>query len=369
MKNLDLRFTVDDIDLILGKSKNNSILQKVKIINLLYHNRAGLTTQEIVDKLNSEGSIKQISLKTVQDLIKELREQERPWISSPDPEGNKRNYKYKLIQQDRSHASIQYNSETLKDFTEWLPLIETYEYIPFIGDIKKLIENEETSFFRKKIIDFPKTEYLGIENIMDLYKAIKKRHPIEFNYNSYNKNKDKNIIKLLPYIIKEHKGRWYLIGKKDHRSPFSFYALDRINGDIYIKTYETFKRENELPKNSWEDSSGIYLYWKNTDKKDDSEASEEYEPVHISFLLRDGKKYDNVEYLRSKKLHHSQVISQKPVCKKGGFEYYQVKLYMFPDTDLVREIRRIGLNCIEDIKVKWDKKTAPPNLEYWIREG
>ena len=368
MKNLDLRFTVEDIELILGESKNNSILQKVKIIKLLYENRSGLTTQKIVDKLNSEGSIKPISPRTVQDLLRELREQERPWISLLDTEGNKRNYKYKLIHQDKSHGSIQYNSKNLKDFTEWLPLIETYEYIPFIGDIKKLIEIEETSFFRKKIIDFPNTEYLGVEYIMHLYNAIKKRHPIEFNYKSFDKEKRETPIKLSPYIIKEHKGRWYLIGKKDHRSPFSFYALDRINGDIFIKT-ETFKRENELPKNSWEYSSGIYLYWKNTDEKDDSNVPEEYEPVDISFLLRDGKKYDNVEYLRSKKLHPSQEISQEPVLEKGGFKYYQVELHMFPDTDLVREIRRIGLNCIEDIKVKWDKKTAPPNLEYWIREG
>jgi hypothetical protein len=327
----------------------------------------GLSTKEMVTELNKDDSLKKISLKTVQDLTKELREQEEPWIEMIKVRDGIN--KYKLIKQDKSNNSLQYKSETLQDFKEWLPIIETYDYIPFLKDIQKLIKEEDVSPFRKKIIDFPKTKYLGVENIMDLYNAIKSEHPIEFNYNSFSKPNTN--VKLLPYIIKEHKGRWYLIGRKNPRSPFEFYAIDRITADTTdIKSSEKFNREeNKLPKDCWKFSSGIYIYWKNTDEKDDSDVKEEDEPIIITFLLRDGIKFENVKYIDTKKLHKSQTIEPDPILR-NGFEYFKVKLEMFPDADLIREIRRIGLHCIEDIKVKWstNRNDPLPNLDKWIRE-
>ena len=65
------------------------------------------------------------------------------------------------------------------------------------------------------------------------------------------------------------------------------------------------------------------------------------------------------------------IHSTQDVSKVDESGYSTVTLTCFPDSDLVREIRKIGLHNIKDIECTWkDDSTEgePPDLNNWIRE-
>ena len=128
----------------------------------------------------------------------------------------------------------------------------------------------------------------GLNLVPDIRGAIEKRYKVKFNYSKYSTDVKTDRV-LEPYIIKESRTRWYVIGK-DAKGDIKTFGLDRIE-NLQI-TKEKFERDANFDvEKKFEHSYGIY-------------SSEEYpiEEIILQFDAEDGG------YLKSVPLHRSQKI-------------------------------------------------------------
>lgn len=97
--------------------------------------------------------------------------------------------------------------------------------------IRKGISTREKARFVVQTESIP--QLTGSEYIPTIVQALDSNSVIEFQYKKFD---DKNVktIKLHPYLLKEDRHRWYIVGKIDGRTkPITVYALDRLQ-DIKI---------------------------------------------------------------------------------------------------------------------------------------
>ena len=116
-------------------------------------------------------------------------------------------------------------------------LLNQYKNVPIFSEFKNAIERINTRFSLGLDIEDPiLNQYVhfekanasnGMEWINLLYDVIKKKHAINFTYNNIYKKKT-STYSLVPYLLKEHRNRWYVIGWSEERSDYRTFAIDRI---------------------------------------------------------------------------------------------------------------------------------------------
>ena len=116
-------------------------------------------------------------------------------------------------------------------------LLYQYKSVPIFSDFKNAIERINTRFslgleiedpILNQHVQFEKANaYNGMEWIDLLYDVIKKKHAINFTYNNIYKKKT-STYSLVPYLLKEHRNRWYVIGWNEERSDYLTFSIDRI---------------------------------------------------------------------------------------------------------------------------------------------
>ncbi|KAF5049826.1 hypothetical protein DSECCO2_435740 [anaerobic digester metagenome] len=77
---------------------------------------------------------------------------------------------------------------------------------------------------------------------------------------SYDSNGKAPLIKIrdfMPYLLKESRGQWYLIGKSTGDKDFRIISGNRIKGDICHDEERTFAREQFNPYLYWDGCTGI----------------------------------------------------------------------------------------------------------------
>ena len=186
------------------------------------------------------------------------------------------------------------------------------------------------------IIDFEKHTSTGTDNLFGIIHAIKNRHRLQFDHQSFWQ--DRSSLRIVdPYGVKEYKRRWYLVAKDSKDGRIKTFGLDRISNLGY--THETFT----YPKNFsiqqlFQDAYGIIL-------GDEGQSAEE---VILSFTPEQGK------YIKSLPLHSSQR------ALIDNDKEYRVSLTVYTTFDLEMDIRAWG-----------DKVTvlAPGHLRQDIKEA
>ena len=84
------------------------------------------------------------------------------------------------------------------------------------AEIQNIIQLEKVPFFK------------GSEWLSLLLSAIKEHEVVSFVYQKYNSTQEKELL-VHPYLLKEYRNRWYLIGLTDRKNLISTYGLDRIS--------------------------------------------------------------------------------------------------------------------------------------------
>lgn len=136
------------------------------------------------------------------------------------------------------------------------------------------------------IIPEPRTA-TGTEHLFGLLYAIKNSLKVTFDYQMFS-GRQPHSHTVLPYFIKESRGRWYLLAYENEI--FKTFGLDRMS--LLQITAERFVRNSLIDvRAKYHDCFGII-------------SNEEYpiEQVELSFDALDGK------YLKSRPLHHSQRV-------------------------------------------------------------
>lgn len=161
----------------------------------------------------------------------------------------------------------------------------------------------------------------GSEFLESILKAIKNKNKVQFAYKSFASDVSK-IRRVHPYLLKEYRHRWYLIGYDDLKDKVLTFGLDRVTS-LEVLT-DTYKPNNEFSAdNFFKYSIGITADY-GTPKKIVLETNE---------LLS--------KYILSQPLHSSQEY----LGNKNGS--HQFSYFLLPTYELKMQVLGFG----KDIKV------------------
>ncbi len=188
----------------------------------------------------------------------------------------------------------------------------------------------------EKVIQFEAVpESKGHDLLPLLLDSIRNNEEIEFDYVPFVDSRQRHYT-YHPYLLKENKNRWYLVGNDMENNKVRTLGLDRMSN--IRSTGNTFMPEKSFnPDLFFRYSFGIGTY---------SGIPEE-------IIL----KLDEVQsqYIISNPLHPSQEIT---LVKPGS---YQVKLFVIPSDELKMQILSYG-SKVEVIKPEWLRKEIQTTL-------
>lgn len=161
------------------------------------------------------------------------------------------------------------------------------------------------------------TEYRGSRHLKTILRAIREKKTVQFEYVKFSGDKGKRYT-LHPYLLKEYRNRWYMIGFNPDKSATVVFGLDRITGEIEI-TSERFQKSLSFdPDLYFKYSLGITV------------VDDEPETVRLRFAALTGK------YVESQPLHQSQKIIEKTE------DYIDVELTVCLTRELIMTILSFG---------------------------
>ena len=144
-------------------------------------------------------------------------------------------------------------------------LLYQYKEVPIFSNFKNAIERINTRFALDidgddKVLDefvqFEKSVHTkGMDLIEFIYEAIKNKQAIQFQYKNIYKGKS-SAASLIPYMIKENRNRWYVIGWSEEKGKYTTYALDRITDLVILNN--VYKRRSDFNASTFfQHSTGI----------------------------------------------------------------------------------------------------------------
>lgn len=188
-----------------------------------------------------------------------------------------------------------------------------------------------------KIVNIQKQTNSGVENLYCIINAILNRYIIIFSYKKFRDEKPL-ILTLQPYIVKEFKGSWYLIGKENNEASIKFILLEMMH-DLEITT-QHYSYPNNIDVEAYFRDSYGKSRWEN----------EIAEKVVLSFIAEQGK------YIKTFPIHPSQTIT------KENLEEIVITLNLEPTDDFVFDLLAYG-DSVTVISPKWLKDEVVGRLK------
>ncbi|HIZ01701.1 MAG TPA: WYL domain-containing protein [Candidatus Bacteroides merdipullorum] len=167
------------------------------------------------------------------------------------------------------------------------------------------------------------------EWLASLIGAIKRSHPVEFQYVLVRHDDQQVKKKVLPHFLKESNQRWYLLAYEG--DTLKTFGVDRIR-DLHVLDNEHFQRDTSIDVQAlFRDCYGI---WDQTDIP--------VEDIELRYDALDGK------FLKSVPLHHSQVILS------DTSEEFRIALHLRITNDFVMELlsRSCSLEVIRPLHLR-----------------
>lgn len=188
-----------------------------------------LTVDQLLTKINDRlADGKPITKRTLfRDIDDLISEKDAP-IHRPNKKDNRYYYTEKF-----SLKNIPLDDEdinTLKQAVQILKQVENFTLLEDVeGVIQKLENRIQTPSSEEAILlQFEKhTTALGTEYINELLEAIKERTVIRLSYQPYTHDQATERI-VHPYLLKEFRNRWFLLGREGDATRITIYGLDRI---------------------------------------------------------------------------------------------------------------------------------------------
>jgi len=136
-------------------------------------------------------------------------------------------------------------------------------------------------------VDFEKVDQIqGSRYLNSILEALKNRQVLKIWYKKFFKTEAEQHV-VHPYLLKEYRNRWYVIGYNPARNGIRSYGLDRIES-MRADEKEAFIEKNFDGKNYYQNVIGV------------SVINEKPVDIHIAFSQKQAR------YIKTQQMHHSQ---------------------------------------------------------------
>ncbi len=314
----------------------NALIRYTTLDNCLRNKYRKWTLDDLIDACSEalyefEGIDKGVSKRTVQMDLQIMRS-EKLGYNAPIVVIDKKYYTYS--NSEYSITNIPLTDQDLGKLSEVVTILKQFKgfthFKELSGMLQRLEDKVHTSKTRERsIIDLEKNESLkGLEFIDPIYQSILKKKCLNITYQSF-KARHENTFVFHPILLKEHRNRWFVLGKKNKRKETLLLALDRI---INLSDCETpiMDYDEKYFSDFFQHVIGVSV-------------NEGQAPQEIVLLAT----HVNAPYLETKPLHHSQ----KTLKKTNEGTYFS--LFVQHNFELERDILAFG----DRIKV-----VSPPRL-------
>lgn len=214
--------------------------------------------------------------------------------------------------------AIKFASNTLMNFRE-SPLFAQFRFaIEKIFD-RLNISNEVQDERLDKLVQFDSyPDFPGNDYLQPLYTAIKDYQKVKLFYQRFNSSK-LSIRTFHPYLLKEYKYRWYVIGFSEEKQQVVTYALDRIE--------KVTPQEDDFVIQQGFDPDTFFKYSFGITQIDN-------EPQKVQLKFPSAQK----GYLQTQALHSTQTITKETQT------YFVLELDVLVTYELLEKIMSYGEN-------------------------
>ncbi len=321
-------------------ANRNALIRYKTIDKCLQNKYKKWTLEDLIEECSEvlydyEGIDKGVSKRTIQGDIQIMRS-DKLGYNAPIVVVDRKYYTYE--DPDYSITNIPLTNQDLNMLTEAVDVLKQFKGFTYFNDLSGMIQKLEDKVYSEKtkmspIIDIEKNENLkGLEYIDKIYIAVQKKNVIEIMYQSFKARNPGEIV-FHPYLLKEYRNRWFVLGKKSAKQPIMTLALDRIHELNILETEKFIEDKNFCPAEYYKHVIGVTV---NPNQK----------PELITLFVD----RSNAPYVITKPLHHSQKMISK---SKLGIE---ITIKVVPNFELEREILGFGENMIVISPIKLKKK-------------
>lgn len=314
---------------------NKDALGRYRIIDEALRNRQRtFPTKEELLKLIEDRLGYSIAVRTLEEDMRNMRENEDLNYFAPIVY-DKQNKGYCYSEPNYSITGIPINEEDIKKLKYAAKILGQFKGIPYLAEIYRPVEQLD------RIIRVGKSTGQWINNSIvqlevpdqwpdmamfeQFIQSILAKRVVEICYQRFGEKESKPFL-IHPYLLKEYKNRWYLVGLNENKNDIRIYGLDRITKakdtkDFYTETF---------------DAEAYFKYSLGITVLNDEE------PVVIELLFS----AEDTPYILSNRIHHTQKVLSN--TKKG----LKISLLLHPSYELKMLIRSYG-SGVKVIKPKW----------------
>lgn len=312
---------------------NLDVLLRFHTIDQCLQNRYRKWSLQDLIEACSDAVEKNISKRTVQNDIQRMRSGDLGYYAPIICKDG-------LYSYEDPHYSIKNATLTNKNVRSIAiasKVLGQYKGFELHGELQKIASKLESKTQRNKfvqienIIEFEQAdEITGKEHLQPILQAIQNKEVLDIEYKRFDSSQIKTHI-VHPYLLKEYRSRWYLLGLNHKHQFITTYALDRVISIQVDYSHEYMENTGFDPKIYFQNTIGI-TYTGET-------------PLLVTLFVQS----DFVPYLLTQPLHHSQKLLEE--TEQGA--YFQLEVVNNP------EFKTLILGYSDVMTV-----VAPPKLKH-----
>lgn len=289
-----------------------------------------------------EGRVNPVSRRTFQNDLALMRS-DRLGYNAPIVVRDNKYYEYEDPDFTITHLPL--NDEGLDALNSALDILRQLQCFPQLASSIETISKLNEQISRRTGASVPAMDmehvagYRGERFIGMIYDAVRKHRTITIEYQSFKASRP-DIVTVYPYLLKEYRNRWFLVGEKStNRAPHvNIFALDRIHSVKFDHEHPFRKCAGFDPEHFFDDTIGV------TRQIGDK-------PRHVMIDIDSTQ----APYIESKPFHRSQKVEQR--FDDGSI---RISLKVVINSELVRLILGYGGHA---------EVIAPPELRVKVAES
>lgn len=246
---------------------NRATLIRISTIDKCLQNRyRRWTINDLIDACTDalaeyEGRSNPVSRRTFQNDLALMRS-DRLGYNAPIVVRDNKYYEYDDPEFSITHLPL--NDEGLDALNSALDILRQLQCFPQLSSSIDIISklNEQISRHTGDSVPAMDMEYVpgyrGARHIGAIYDAVRRQQTIVIEYRSFKARQADSVV-VYPYLLKEYRNRWFLIGEKaSNRTPqVNIFALDRIHSVTVDKEHPFKKCVDFDPEHFFDDTVGV----------------------------------------------------------------------------------------------------------------